>query len=25
VDLSEEKSEEQITIEQIKEILNGWN
>jgi hypothetical protein len=23
VDLSEEKSEEQITIEQIKEILNG--
>ena len=25
VDLSEEKSEEQITIEQIKEILNGTN
>tara|TARA_R110002050_G_scaffold59209_5_gene132500 strand:- start:3340 stop:3921 length:582 start_codon:yes stop_codon:yes gene_type:complete len=25
VDLSEEKSEEQITIEQIKEILNGRN
>ena len=25
VDLSEEKSEEQITIEQIKEILNGGN